>query len=749
MPVFLGEAFWSTFSTLNLYPGGHHSNGLSYVAYVMWYFTWHTDSMDRMDDFLWLSASTARFTYGAPRAFAFGDEGRLLWFLRSTGPTDPLDSLWVLDTATGAETRLADPRELSPEPAPLPVAERRLRERTRLVAAGIGTYALSGDGRRAVFALYGRLYEVTREAEGGAGAGAPAQPKELPTAGPLFDPRPNADGSRVAYVTGDALHTVPGGRVSPDDGARWGVAEFAAAEELGRHRGHWWSPDGQSLLAARVDESALQRRWFADPAHPELPAEDFAYPEAGGPNADVRLWVLGPDGGRVRLDWDTETYPYVSDVEWPAVPGDTGAASEILLTVQDRLQRRVLLLGADPATGRTRELSRTEHPQWVDPMLPGTPARLADGRMLTSADTPGGAARALALDGVLLTGDGLQVRRVAGAHGNRLLIEAGRRDPSEQQVLLLDPDTGALTPLADGPGVHSVQAAAGALLLTSADADGIRRVLRTPDGREFTPRDLSEPLPYRVVPVLERVTEHRIPTALVLPRGHVPGTRLPVLLDSYGGPGMQDVSAEPRRWQARQWWADQGFAVVTIDNRGTAYVSPAFTHAMYRGFSDVTLDDQVAALHALGQRHGDLDLTRVAIRGWSYGGYLSALAVLRRPDVFHAAAAGAAPTDFRQYDTAYTERYLGLPQEHPRVYERDSLIPDAVGLSRPLLLVTGLADDNVHPSHTLRLSQALYDAGRPHQLLALPGVTHMTPGGAREKVMALELEFFRKELGLA
>ncbi|MEV7520985.1 alpha/beta fold hydrolase [Streptomyces sp. NPDC091371] len=691
-----------------------------------------------MDDFLRLSADTARFTHGAPRAFSFGDGGRLLWFLRSDGPTDALDSLWVLDTATGTETRLADPRELCPEPGPaagrLPAAERRLRERIRLVAAGIGSYALSGDGLRAVFALYGRLYEVSA-----AGAGTP---EEVPAAGPAFDPRMNADGSRTAYVCDDALHLAPGGRVSPDDGARWGVAEFAAAEELSRARGHWWSPDGNTLLAARVDESGLPRRYFTDPAHPELPGEDIAYPEAGGPNADVQLWVLHPGGHRIRLDWDAGTYPYVSDAGWET-------ESEILLTVQDRLQRCVLLLSADPATGRTRELSRTTHPQWVDPLLPGTPARLPDGRMLTSADTPGGAARALAVDGKPLTGDAVQVRRVAGIHEGSLLIEAALRDPAEQQVLLLDPATGELTPLADGPGVHSIEASAGTLLLTSADADGFRRTVRTADGRQFTPADLSEPLPHRVVPVLERVTEHGVPTALVLPRGHVPGRRLPVLMDSYGGPGMQDVSAEPRRWQARQWWADQGFAVVTVDNRGTAYVSPAHTHAMYRGFSGVPLEDQVAALRALGARHRDLDLGRVGIRGWSYGGYLSAMAVLRRPDVFHAAVAGAAPTDFRHYDTAYTERYLGLPQDHPEVYERDSLLPDAPKLTRPLLLVTGLADDNVHPSHTLRLSQALTDAGRPHQLLALPGVTHMTPGGTREKVMALELEFFRRELALA
>ncbi|MFD7625916.1 prolyl oligopeptidase family serine peptidase [Streptomyces sp. NPDC059851] len=700
-----------------------------------------------MDDFLRLSARTARFTYGAPRAFSFGDDGRLLWFLRSSGPADDRDALWVLDTATGTESQLADPRELAPAPGPLPVAERRLRERTRLTAAGIGSYALSGDGRSAAFALYGRLFTVTYDpgAEPPAdGRPVPASvqvPVEVPAAGPAFDPRPNADGSRIAYVADDALHTAPGGRTSPDDGARWGVAEFAAAEELGRSRGHWWSPDGVTLLAARVDETALQRRHFADPAHPELAPEDFAYPEAGGPNADVQLWVLGPGGRRVRLDWDTERFPYVSDAAWES-------SEEILLTVQDRLQQCVLLLGADPATGRTRELSRTTHPLWVDP-LPGTPARLPGGRLLTAADLPGGAARALAVDGRPLTGDGVQVRGFAGVHQGRLLVEAGLRDPAEQQVLLLDPDTGELTVLADDPEVptvHSVLASAGTLLLTAAGREGVRRTVRTADGREYTPADHAEPLPRRVAPLLERVTEHGVPTALVLPRGHVPGQRLPVLVDGYGGPGFQDVSAEPRRWQHRQWWADQGFAVVTVDNRGTPYVSPAFTHAMYRGFSEVTLEDQVAALQALGARHRDLDLGRVGVRGWSYGGYLSALAVLRRPDVFHAAAAGAAPTDFRHYDTAYTERYLGLPQEHPEVYERDSLIPDAPKLTRPLLLMTGLADDNVHPSHTLRLSRALTDAGRPHQLLALPGVTHMTGHGTREKLMALELEFFRREL---
>ncbi|MEJ8641900.1 DPP IV N-terminal domain-containing protein [Streptomyces sp. MS1.HAVA.3] len=227
---------------------------------------------------------------------------------------------------------------------------------------------------------------------------------------------PEAERRRLAHCVRRRRRPLrrPGRPGQPRRRGPLGVAEFAAAEELDRARGHWWSPDGVTLLAARVDESALQRRYFTDPAHPELPAEDFAYPEAGGPNADVQLWVLregageAAEGPRIRIDWDAETYPYVSDAGWES-------AEEILLTVQDRLQQNVLLLSADPATGRTRELSRTTHPQWVDPLVPGTPARLADGRMLTAADTPGGAARALAVDGQLLTGDGIQVRRVAGS----------------------------------------------------------------------------------------------------------------------------------------------------------------------------------------------------------------------------------------------------------------------------------------------------------------------------------------------
>src|SRR5262249_33031666 len=193
------------------------------------------------------------------------------------------------------------------------------------------------------------------------------------------------------------------------------------------------------------------------------------------------------------------------------------------------------------------------------------------------------------------------------------------------------------------------------------------------------------------------------------------------------GPHAQRVAAARSGYLTSQWFADQGFAVVITDGRGTPGRGPAWDRAVAGDLAGPVLEDQIDGLHAAAGRYPELDLNRVGIRGWSFGGYLAALAVLRRPDVFHAAVAGAPVTEWRLYDTHYTERYLGDPTLDPEPYDRCSLIPDAGKLTRPLLLIHGLADDNVVAAHTLRLSSALLAAGRPHSVLPLSGVTHMTP----------------------
>jgi dipeptidyl-peptidase-4 len=247
---------------------------------------------------------------------------------------------------------------------------------------------------------------------------------------------------------------------------------------------------------------------------------------------------------------------------------------------------------------------------------------------------------------------------------------------------------------------------------------------------------------------LLRLGARQLSAALVLPISWSPADGpLPVLLDPYGGPHAQRVLEAGDAHAVSQWFAEAGFAVLVVDGRGTPGRGPGWEREI-TGDLTITLDDQLAALEALGAARPELvDLGRVGIRGWSFGGYLAALAVLHRPDAVHAAVAGAPVTDWRLYDTHYTERYLGHPGDDEGAYRRSSIVDVPEGTARPLLLIHGLADDNVVAAHTLRLSTALLAAGRAHQVLPLSGVTHMTPQAVvAEQLLRLQRDFLRSAL---
>lgn len=697
-------------------------------------------------DYPELAARTRRFSYGAPRAVSVSADGDRVIFLRSAGPEDPVDRLWVHDVGTGSERMIADPAELQGR-AELPAEERALRERLRLTAAGIGSYALDQAGDHAVFALAGGLYRADLRS---------GDVARLPTAGPVVDPRLSPDGRQVAYVTGGKLHVIGAdgadAMLAGEDGVTWGLAEFIAAEEFHRYRGYWWSPDGRTVLAARVDESRVPRFHLHDPAAPETAPTSVAYPHAGAMNAEVTLHVLDLDGGWVDVHWDRETYPYLVAVSWSESGGP-------LIAVLRRLQHHGLVLAVDARTGETQVHAELADPRWVEPVA-GTPGYLPDGRVLVGGELAheGFDARCLFADGSLLTPPSLYVRRVSGRSRDDLIIEAGDGEPSEQHVyrVSLRPAGAAearrITPAA---GWHSATVGDDTIVIASQSLDHggpVFTVYRGGAEAGTLASHAAQP-PYAPRPALERVTDRRLPTGVLYPRNHVSGRKLPVLVDVYGGPGHQEVVAVRSRWQERQWWADAGFAVVVIDNRGTPGVSPSFDKAIHRRFADVILTDQVEALAALADKHPDLDLSRVSIRGWSFGGWLSALAVLRRPDVYHCAVVGAPVTDWTLYDTAYTERYLGLPSDAPEVYAHNSLLelaaepPSPGEEARPMLLIHGMVDDNVFAAHTLRLSAALLGSGRPHAVIPLTGATHMAAGGLAEKLLRIELDFIRQTLG--
>ena len=718
-----------------------------------------TDSVT--DTFPRQQARTQRFTLGVPRSFEISPDGNRIIFLRSKGGSDPVNCLWLLDVATGQERLVADPAELGADGTDMDPEERARRERSREQAAGIVAFGCDADVRLAVFGLSGRVYAADLA---GPYSGQP-RVREIPARPPAADPRPDPAGRLVAYACAGALRvtdtrTGEDRAVAAADSApevSYGLAEFIAAEEMGRMRGYWWAPDSRALLVARVDESPVVRWHIADPSNPASPPAVVRYPAAGTPNADVSLVLAGLDGTLTPVDWDNCAFPYLVTACWE---GSGAAADCPLIVVQARDQREIRILAVDRESGTTTVVRADSDPDWLD-IIPGVPARTGDNRIVWTADASGAhrlivatAEELAAGQAVPVTPDGLQVREVLSVDGDTILFTATGTEPAEIGLWTYGPDGLArLAPGDGGPGVHAGRRAGGTTVTASQTLarDGVAvRVLR--DGEAGRITSLAEtPLVPVPRPVIFTAGQRGIAAALLLPSWHQPGAaKLPVLMDPYGGPHGQQVQARRNVYLTSQWLAERGFAVIIADGRGTPGRGPDWEKTVAGDLAGPPLADQVEALHAAAARCADLDLGRVAIRGWSFGGYLAALAVLRRPDVFHAAVAGAPVTDWRLYDTHYTERYLGHPDDSKQAYDDCSLLTDAHKLTRPLLIIHGLADDNVVVAHSLRLSSALLAAGRPHSVLPLSGVTHMaSQEEVAENLLLLQVDFLRKSLGMA
>ncbi|WP_236654605.1 S9 family peptidase [Streptacidiphilus anmyonensis] len=671
-------------------------------------------------------------------------DGATVLFLRGRHGADPRTCLWARELATGEERVVADG-----------------------VDSPVTAYETDATGRRVAFVRAGRLWVADL------GTGGPSAPDVVrPVAGaaePVADPRPDPTGRRIAYLSGRALRVVDVAEVAedagdvrgggdravaepgPQDGPEvfFGAPEHVARESMLRDRGFWWSPDGERLLVARVDEEPVSVWYVADPADPAVRPRAVRYPSVGTANADVRLGIVdatrperpgperhGPErhspeqprpeagGGWTEVVWDRAAFEYLTGAGWD----EHGPYA----CVQSRDQRTVHVLAVDPADGATELLAEQRDEAWVQ-LVWGLPVRTASGALLTHRDL--GDTRHLAADGEPLTPPGLNLREVLGVDGDEVLFTATPdSDPFSIHLWRVSVPGGKPEQLSDGPGVHS----------------GVQR-----GGTLVRPGDVADLSETPVVPLrrmLHRVGERRLCTAVHLPSWHTPGTRLPVLLDPYAGPAMQRVTAGGG-WAAHlsQWFAEQGFVVLVVDGVGTPGRGPRWEREVHGDVFAGPLRDQIDALHAVARSHPEygLDLDRVAIRGWSYSGSLAEVAVLRRPDVFHAAVAGAGVTDQTLYDTHWRERFLGHPESSPEAYAACDILRDAPKLRRPLLLMHGLGDDNVFPVSTLRLSQALLAAGRPHEVLPLSGAGHrVTQEAVAENLILHQLDFLRRALRL-
>ena len=700
---------------------------------------------DRHPDDLAFPRQTARtqgFSLGLPRDLSVSSDGTRVVFLRSKASDDPVTCLWELDVATGEERCVFDPHDHGTgEPPGLTAAERARRERMRERASGVTAFSLDEGATKAAFVESGRLLVV--DLDGGDAV-------EVATSGVPDDPRLSPSGRQVAYVLDGAfvVHDLGGDArilaADDDPDVTFGLAEFIASEEMDRHRGYWWSPDGSKIAVCRVDERPVAIWWLSEPTTPADAPRSVRYPHAGTANAIVTLHVVDvATAAGVDVSWDRGAFEYLARVEWTR-----GAPLTIL--VQSRDQRSMQLLEVDAETGSTSLVREDRDDAWIE-LVGGSPLRLADGTLVSTEDRDD--ARRLRLGAEVSSPPGMHVTELLGGDGAGAWFAASTGDPMESHVYRVAAG-GEPERISEGPGIHEAVVGGGTLVLRSFDAEAVHpvTVVHTPDGRSHQLGSSGEQPVVDPRPVYARFGTRELSAALVLPHGYEPDAPLPVLLSPYGGPHVRMVVRHRGAFLVPQYFADRlGAAVLVIDGRGMAGRSVSWEKAVHGNFS-ITLDDQVDGLVAAAERWPFLDTSRVAIRGWSFGGELAALAVLKRPDVFHAAIAGAPVSDQRLYDTHYSERYLGDPRRDPEPYRRSALLTfvESGSPTPPLLLIHGFADDNVFIANTLQLSAALFARAYPHELVLLPNASHM--GGVGDLVAArylTELDFLRRSLGLA
>lgn len=711
-------------------------------------------------------------------------DGAWVSYLRPSAADSEQLELWALPAAGGEPRRLVSAADvLGGRSLQLTEAERMALERKRITQGGITSYQWCGpDGRTLLFPLSGDLYLV-RLGEGAPTASRLTHDEQSPEQDPSCSP----DGHHLAYVKAGELWVQPlkdgatprALTTGATDTRFWGLAEFIAAEELGRQRGYWWAPDGRRLLALQVDESAVPVKTRAQIFADRTTMTQQRYPGAGERNAQVSAWVLDIATAKATA------LPLPPAAEYVARAGWFGDGTPWLQWLT-RDQRRLALMEFDlnrvqRAAAKPRVVIDERDEAWVEVhddlleveglTLSGHPALLwsseASGRrQLELVDRVTGARRAL-------TAEPEAVAHRVCTDGARVVYAAARERGRARELFVTDLQgrshalegalEGALDGALDGAAGRQWRDARGdaacqRLLVTrSAWAEPPRLSLQSlqPGAAPVAlPVDAPDPLLARIAPVPQVVevtaADGRTPLNAFwfAPLDGRAGPH-PVITMAYGGPGISTVHWGWHRDTALiAYWQRRGYGVFLLDTRGMDNRDRAFTRAHRAAFGVVEVQDLFAAVRQLPGQVAGVDPARIGFYGWSYGGYLAARAMLDKDTPFAAGVAGAPPTDWTLYDTAYTERYLGLPDGgRAAPYRQANLVARADQLERPLLLIHGTADDNVLFEHTLRLTEALQQQARPFELMVYPGKAHGIVGrGAKLHLHRTIDAFFARQL---
>ena len=694
------------------------------------------------------------------RGVQLSPDGKSVTYIKTRADDLTITDLWVADVAGGEPRMLLDGKKLAPPEKQLSEAEKARRERAGVSTRGVIGYAWDSLGKMILAPVEGDLwiYDI-----------ASRQARQITRSpGDEIDAKISPKGAYVSYVRDDNLYITPavGGseRALTEGGTElksWGTAEFIAQEEMKRFTGYWWSPDDRAIAMAFVDQSGVDIV-----ERPEVNATGAnvvpqRFPRPGRPNARVDLYIQPLGGPRVQVDLGPEADIYLARVNW------SKDAKVLYVQRESRDQRRLDLLAVDPTTGKSRVILSETDPHWVD--LNDDFRPLADGTFLWTSERSGFVHIYLyGADGKLIrqvTAGDWPVARIEGLDEAKstVIFSASLDTPIESRVYAVSwARPGKPQALTKAGGLWGVTVATkgGAFVGTYTDPKTPpQTALYRSDGtlvRWIEENALKPGHPYwPYVGNLREPTFGTIKAAdgqalhwsMRTPAGFDPTKRYPVIVSVYGGPSAQMVQ---KAWNPPedQILIDAGYIMFELDNRGSANRSAAFKTTIDRKMGQLEVDDQIAGARYL-QTLPFVDPARIGVTGWSYGGYMTLL-LLTAPDTpFRAGVSGAPVTDWKLYDTHYTERYMGTPADNAAGYAASEVVSRLARLAPgSLLIMHGMADDNVTFDHTTRVLFALQAAGTPFETMVYPGLRHRggwTPTNRKHRALQT-LEFFDRKL---
>ena len=676
----------------------------------------------------------------SPRLARLSPDGAFATLLKARSTDSERYDLWAIDTATGAERMLVDSTKFGG--GPISEAEKMRRERARVGGTkGIVDYEWAPDGKSILVPVDGDLYLATLD-------GAIRRLTDTPAT--ELDAHVSKDGRYVSFVRDRNLYAIdlsPTGHefALTTDGkgtVTCGTAEFVAQEELERRTGHWWAPGDGRIAIECFDEAPVREVTRAAIGAEGTTTYTQRYPLAGTPNVRVSLIVTGPDGAKpVRVDLGADPDIYLARVDW------SPDARTLYVQRLSRDQKRLDMLRVDPATGASAVLFSETAPTWVD--LTRSFHALKDGSLIWASQRDGYRHLYRYADGrwTQLTRGRWMVDEVVGLdqEHHRLIFTGNPATPIEQQVLAVDylnpAEPARLTESGWWNEAEMDDGARRMLVRRSNRAQPTQVYLADAAGRRlrwiepnpvatgpYAPFAAAEvPTTFGTLAARDGSTLHYRLTKPAVDDGR----RHPVFVEVYGGPAGQTAT---RQWGSdrqlfEQYLARKGWVIFSLDNRGSPRRGTAFEHQIYEKAGTVEVEDQLTGLDWL-KRQPFVDPAKVAVFGWSNGGYMTLRLLEKAPHAYAAGVAVAPVTEWELYDTAYTERYNGDPRRVPQAYRAADLIADAPKIADPLLVMHGMADDNVFFDNSVALFSALQSAEVPFDMMVYPGKTHAISGNA-------------------